>query len=393
MTITRKYYAIPRQAGDDDAGVFITTPMVDLEHDRVLPEGADLTQYLRNPVVLWLHDSYGTTAAAGIPVGTTRGLEILPGRGIRATGIDWLEGDEFAARVKNAWDQGKVRGASVGFVPEEALPNEHGGMDYRRWRLLEWSLVPIPANPDAVRTIGGGDVRLAFKALGLDEELAPAMAKRLRARRVPATGATQAAEAPVAKPDPPRAEETEDAFLARCMADEAMLAEFPDEPQRAAVCHNLFDESKTRGRAPGRAGMIPVAAIERLCPPCGARLRRLGWQAISLKTLIERQMPPQLLDGLCASVDSFTACMEFDFGDFEPSDREVFCAWLEHECTGHWPGEKASVSADRLEGATTRIEQVATRLEAVTERKAHAPVTREAVIGAFRSLGQQRRPA
>jgi phage head maturation protease len=38
----------------------------------------------------------------------------------------------------------------------------------------------------------------------------------------------------------PAADETEDAFVSRCMADETMLSEFPDESQRAAVCHRQF---------------------------------------------------------------------------------------------------------------------------------------------------------
>lgn len=168
--VVRKYYALPRSAGPDEEGILITTMDVDFEADRVFPEGADLGMYLRNPVVLWLHDAYGHTASAGIPVGTTKSLEIIPGKGIRATGIDWLEGDEFADRVRNAWAQGKIRGASIGFLPIEARPNTHGGYDHLRWKLLEWSLVPIPANPTAIRRVGGGAVVLATKRAGVEVE-------------------------------------------------------------------------------------------------------------------------------------------------------------------------------------------------------------------------------
>jgi hypothetical protein len=179
--LVRKYFALPRAADQGGEGFFITTPAEDLEHDRIFPEGADLSAYLRNPVVLWLHDAYGHTAAAGIPVGTARSLEVIPGQGIRATGIDWLEGDPFVDRVRNAWDQRKIRGASIGFLPTKAEPNEFGGHDFLEWRLLEFSLVPVPANPEAVR----GGLALAVKALG--GEIDPALLTLPRAGR-PAKG-------------------------------------------------------------------------------------------------------------------------------------------------------------------------------------------------------------
>lgn len=172
-----KYLPVER----DGEAFFVSTSGLDLEHDRLMPEGVDLSGYLKNPVILWLHDAYGFTASAGIPVGTSRGLEVLPGRGLRTRGIEWLEGDEFAARVRNAWEQGVVKGASVGFIPLEYAPNSDGGYDISRWRLLEFSLVPIPANPEAVRIAGrrprkvdsAKDLALALKGLGaeVDEAL------------------------------------------------------------------------------------------------------------------------------------------------------------------------------------------------------------------------------
>jgi hypothetical protein len=168
--LTRKYVAVPRQAPRSD-DVFITTNDVDLDGDRVFPEGLDLSAYLANPVVRYLHDGYGRTESAGIPLGTTRSLEVVPGKGIKATGIDWLTGDPFVDRVKNAWDQGKLRGASIGFIPEDGKPNQHGGFDITKGKLLEWSIVPLPANTAAVRARDGRELAMAIKSLGLDPEL------------------------------------------------------------------------------------------------------------------------------------------------------------------------------------------------------------------------------
>jgi hypothetical protein len=93
-----------------------------------------------------------------------------------------------------------------------------------------------------------------------------------------------------------------------------------------------------------RRRIIPLSVIEQFCPACAKAMRERGWTGISLDVLLGRkQMPEQLLQGLCESLGDdpgiFTACMEKDFGDLDPGDKESFCAWLHHECTGMWPGE------------------------------------------------------
>ena len=96
-------------------------------------ESMDVDRYLRNPVVLWSH------AAWDIPVGQTLSLEREDGR-VRAD-FEFLPGDEFADRVKNAWDRGFLRAASIGW--------ENDGV---RDIMLEWSIVNIPADPEALRS-------------------------------------------------------------------------------------------------------------------------------------------------------------------------------------------------------------------------------------------------
>jgi hypothetical protein len=88
-----------------------------------------------------------------IPIGTATAINVTRD-GIRAR-WRWLAGDEFADRVKNAWEQGVIRAASIGFKPLESVRNEEGGYDHLRWELLEFSLVTIGANQDAVRQLKG----------------------------------------------------------------------------------------------------------------------------------------------------------------------------------------------------------------------------------------------
>jgi hypothetical protein len=88
---------------------------------------------------------------------------------------------------------------------------------------------------------------------------------------------------------------------------------------------------------------IPREVVAKFCPNLAERLEG--------DAVTPRDMPPQLLEGLCAAVpgDSFTQCMSFDFGDFDPGEKEAYCAWLHHECTGQWPGEKAAPATETRE--------------------------------------------
>ena len=147
QTQTLATVATPQATGDEPA-ITISTIALDRDRDEIDPSGGDFVSYQRNPVVLFGHDR------SSLPVGSTTRLEVVPGRGITAR-WRWLAGDAFADRVRNAFDQGILRAASVGFLPIESESNGRGGRRFTRWELLEWSLVPLPANPEAVRTLKG----------------------------------------------------------------------------------------------------------------------------------------------------------------------------------------------------------------------------------------------
>jgi len=165
------------KAGGETAELLISTEAVDREGDRLIATGAQLDSYLRNPVVLYAHDQ------RSIPVGRATDVRKIPGRGVRAA-WRWLEGDPFADRVRNAWDQGVLNAASVGFLPREWDRNDAGGFDFTAWELLEFSIVPVPANPEAVRTLkvlglsGFGTARSSDVRV----EITPAQLERLTRR-------------------------------------------------------------------------------------------------------------------------------------------------------------------------------------------------------------------
>ena len=116
--------------------------VVSARNDEGMPE-LDLAQlntdrYLANPVVLWQHDQY-----EGLPIGRTARLEMAP-EGLVAE-FEFLPGDELADRVRNAWDRGFLGAASAGWKYEkDGTPT-----------LMEWSLVSVPRDPEALRASHG----------------------------------------------------------------------------------------------------------------------------------------------------------------------------------------------------------------------------------------------
>ena len=112
-------------------------------------DGMDFSNYEKNPVVLYAHDYMGRTESGGLPIGRTTRLSRTAEGHIRAD-FEFLSGDAFAERVRNAWERGFLRGASIGWRAVESRP-EGRRIRAVRSELLEWSIVAVPADPDALR--------------------------------------------------------------------------------------------------------------------------------------------------------------------------------------------------------------------------------------------------
>lgn len=112
--------------------------------------GLSTENYARNPVVMWAHDVVGRSPSGGLPIGRTSVLTTDPDGKIVAE-FEFLGDDPFAQRVKNAWDRGFLQAASISWMPIEGEPVEGGRWRDTRSELLEWSIVAVPADPDALR--------------------------------------------------------------------------------------------------------------------------------------------------------------------------------------------------------------------------------------------------
>ena len=83
----------------------------------------------------------------------------------------------------------------------------------------------------------------------------------------------------------PRKSEKEDDFIDRCMGDEVMVEEYPDESQRRAVCQTQWDESKEKDKTKdetfnceciecGHKMTSEEHCKDLKCPECGGTMRR-----------------------------------------------------------------------------------------------------------------------
>jgi HK97 family phage prohead protease len=150
-------------------GVTITTRERDREGDIVEPSGLNFENFLKNPVVLWAHDTSST------PVGKVCSISVFKDRVDAVVEFaDTEHGREcfrlYRDRYLNAW--------SIGFIPrkwEPLTPTEDDprkGFHISEAEVIELSAVPVPANPSALtRAFGAGKLELSEKmkkALSVD---------------------------------------------------------------------------------------------------------------------------------------------------------------------------------------------------------------------------------
>jgi len=160
---------IVKERTEKGGRIVINTGAVDRMDDRVRPNGAKIANYLKNPVVQWGHNYHDPWAT----IGSTTKLEITDEGIVAEFELREPANDSDPQNIILAlWKQGLVRAASVGFNPLASEPNEDGGRDFVSWELLEWSLVPIPANQEALA--------LAYKAIGGGNESGKTVAKQAK---------------------------------------------------------------------------------------------------------------------------------------------------------------------------------------------------------------------
>lgn len=190
-----------KAASDSDSGTFeviVSTADRDRQGEIVNQNGWDLTFYKMNPIVLWAHDY------SMLPIGVCTSIEVVAGRLIAKGKFAPEDCNPFAQQVRRLYDGGFVKTTSVGFIPREFSPNNND--EITKAELLEFSFVPVPANPYALTMRQIKDLKIdtalmMTKGINLDvKEEAPAPAPE------PAPAPAPAPEAPKEEPSAPAPE-------------------------------------------------------------------------------------------------------------------------------------------------------------------------------------------
>lgn len=131
----------------------ISSNAVDRDGDTIKQSGWELENYLKNPVVLWAHDSRSP------PVAKASDIEIRGNKRLVAN-AEFVprEISPFADMVYQMYREKFLSATSVGFIPlemEESRDEDRGDgffmpFDIKRQELLEFSAVPVPSNPEAL---------------------------------------------------------------------------------------------------------------------------------------------------------------------------------------------------------------------------------------------------
>lgn len=138
----------------------ISTASIDRDQDTISVSGWDLTGFVRNPVVLWGH---GVDPTVGTwPIG--RAFDVRPDGGVLRASVEFdpadmpMTGAAAEACVRKLVN-GSLAAVSVGFRPiDYAVTSDLArgadgympGIDFKRQELLEFSIVSVPANAEAL---------------------------------------------------------------------------------------------------------------------------------------------------------------------------------------------------------------------------------------------------
>lgn len=115
--------------------------------DEIVEQVWDLKRYLANPIVLYAHQS------RELPIGTARNVGVVDGELVCTIKFVTAEMNPKAEQVWQMVQSKVLRGVSVGFRPQTTRFEKRDGKEVYVLSdnvLHEISVVPIPANPEAL---------------------------------------------------------------------------------------------------------------------------------------------------------------------------------------------------------------------------------------------------
>lgn len=148
LPIRKGFYSEVKQVGEEEDRTLdfvISDESEDRDEDIISVDGWDFTNYMKNPVVLFAHNYHAPAVAMGNPR--------IEGKKVKSL-TKFASPDEyaFADTLYKLYKGGYMRATSVGFLPREWTENRNSrGYNFLKQELLEYSLVPVPSNPNAIQ--------------------------------------------------------------------------------------------------------------------------------------------------------------------------------------------------------------------------------------------------
>lgn len=151
--ILKQFIDEVKQIDDEERSIvhIITAETTDRQGDVVRSKGMDDENFAKNPVVMFGHDY------SSFPVGKNLWRKTATRNGVKCI----IAKTQFAdtpegIKTFDLWKNGFLNAASIGFIGKksEVIRSEDGqyqGRDFKEWELLEYSIVPVPANAAATR--------------------------------------------------------------------------------------------------------------------------------------------------------------------------------------------------------------------------------------------------
>lgn len=174
-------FKVERVAGakpeDETFRFVISNGDVDRYDSTVNVEGWKLEHYRMNPVVMWAHQIYSDP-----PIGRSVSVGVEGKELVAEVEFVKREVYPFAGMVRDLVAGGFLRAASVSWDPIKWVYNEgrsYWAVDYLEQELLEWSIVPVGGNAEALIEARAAGVSLDPLAGWAEEQLDALVGKQL----------------------------------------------------------------------------------------------------------------------------------------------------------------------------------------------------------------------
>lgn len=141
--------------------MIISTSSLNSYGSRVITAGIDIAQFVKNPVLLWMHRRSFTNNSP-LPIGRVENVH-FDGDALKGTPVFDVN-DPFAKQVADKWENGFLKMCSAGLDiietsvdPVHLLPGQTRATVVRS-KLTEVSIVDIGSNDDALQLTNGGEL-------------------------------------------------------------------------------------------------------------------------------------------------------------------------------------------------------------------------------------------